>query len=134
MNSTTNKKPITPTRILVILCSFFIFLPQITQAGSNNKCASEPDSQPGCSNAQCEQLVCATDRFCCTTAWDNTCIENSLKFFVCACEGAERGVVFPDPILGPYYYFCDYDTRNHRFYKCPRDTDKLLSANGRAYC
>jgi hypothetical protein len=34
----------------------------------------EVDGTPSCSNAQCCQLVCATDPFCCQDSWDSVCV------------------------------------------------------------
>jgi hypothetical protein len=32
-------------------------------------------SEPGCSDATCEDCVCATDFFCCDTEWDEACVQ-----------------------------------------------------------
>jgi len=34
----------------------------------------QPQATPGCSDAGCENLICADDSFCCNNAWDSVCV------------------------------------------------------------
>ncbi len=46
-----------------------------------------PSLQPGCDQPDCESCVCAVDDSCCTTVWDDDCVELSLGDCngVCSC-------------------------------------------------
>jgi hypothetical protein len=59
---------------------------------------------PGCNDGTCCESVCAVDEFCCTTAWDATCVQ--LANQQCGLAGAPRVVA------GPYI---NHATRN-RYY------------------
>lgn len=41
-----------------------------------NDCCAEPGSNdvPGCNDAECEDLICGFDPFCCDVAWDSLCV------------------------------------------------------------
>lgn len=43
----------------------------IPASGDSNCCAEHP--APGCSDPDCEDVVCAADPSCCTVQWDNLC-------------------------------------------------------------
>lgn len=38
----------------------------------------EPHAEPGCTDSECETVVCEIDSFCCTVTWDNACVEKAL--------------------------------------------------------
>ena len=42
---------------------------------------------PGCTNRECERLVCEHDDSCCSSAWDSTCIEKAKLW--CECAGGK---------------------------------------------
>lgn len=50
---------------------------------------------PYCSNAQCCAAVCATDPFCCTSAWDVSCTQVALITPACGEEGCVCGGAVP---------------------------------------
>jgi hypothetical protein len=55
--------------------------------GPGDCCAD--NGTPGCSDPVCEALVCATDPFCCDTAWDQICADQAIA--VCADCGGGGG-------------------------------------------
>lgn len=60
-----------------------------TQAGS----CFNANGSPGCALLECCTLVCATDAFCCETAWDFFCANQAIEF--CAsCGGEAAGDCF----------------------------------------
>lgn len=52
-------------------------------AGSCN----EGNGTPGCADAKCCEIVCASDPFCCETAWDNLCAEGAATLCGSPCVG-----------------------------------------------
>lgn len=48
------------------------------------ECCS-PSGMPGCMDQAVEQCVCAQDDYCCTTAWDDTCVLEIGDFGCGAC-------------------------------------------------
>lgn len=52
----------------------------------------DPDGGPGCSDPECEAIVCAVDPFCCDTAWDGICADEAAM--LCMCTGADSGGVY----------------------------------------
>ncbi|MFM7051487.1 MAG: M64 family metallopeptidase, partial [Planctomycetota bacterium] len=44
--------------------------------GTGGPC-NEPRFTPGCSDAECCVTVCTADPYCCTVAWDATCVQES---------------------------------------------------------
>lgn len=52
---------------------------------SGNCCVSHETA--GCSDGVCEVAVCAIDRFCCDTAWDDECAMNAAAAIECDCGG-----------------------------------------------
>jgi len=40
-------------------------------AGGSNCCVA--NGGVGCDDAECQDLVCAADEFCCSTQWDSLC-------------------------------------------------------------
>jgi hypothetical protein len=46
---------------------------------------SIPHDTPGCGNGPCESCVCSADDYCCTTAWDETCVEEIETFGCWEC-------------------------------------------------
>jgi hypothetical protein len=59
---------------------------------------------PGCNDGTCCESVCAVDEFCCTTAWDATCVQFALQ----QCGNPQGSPV----VAGP---FINHATR-HRYY------------------
>lgn len=67
-----------------------------------------PSDVPNCSNESCCEAVCALDPFCCTTAWDTTCVLAAAGNAACDCQGPVCG----DPTAGSCFTvhddpFCD---------------------------
>ncbi|MCX4246071.1 MYXO-CTERM sorting domain-containing protein [Paraliomyxa miuraensis] len=55
-------------------------------------CTASPTGTPGCLDAACEAAVCGIDPFCCDTAWDGICADESAQ--LCAiCAMCGDGVV-----------------------------------------
>ena len=54
-------------------------------AGCGDCAVPDPDGLPGCSDADCEAIVCAIDPFCCATSWDSICADEALM--LCVCRG-----------------------------------------------
>jgi hypothetical protein len=48
---------------------------------------------PGCNDGTCCESVCAVDEFCCTTAWDASCVQLATQ--QCGVAGAPRVVAGP---------------------------------------
>ena len=42
-------------------------------APDSDCCTASPTGTPGCTNAACQDVVCAQDAFCCATSWDGVC-------------------------------------------------------------
>ena len=56
--------------------------------GTGNCCAA--NGTPGCDDTTCQQIVCASDPFCCSTAWDQLCADQAADS--CAtCGGGGDG-------------------------------------------
>ncbi len=53
-----------------------------------------PNGTPGCDVADCCELICAQDDFCCEIEWDQVCVD-------AAVEAAPCGSIFCDPPPGP---------------------------------
>ncbi|MHC5029074.1 MAG: hypothetical protein ACYTGR_20175, partial [Planctomycetota bacterium] len=53
--------------------------------GEGNCC--EPNGTPGCDDAECCELICSLDPFCCDTEWDGLCAKAALL----ECEGCAAG-------------------------------------------
>ncbi len=47
-------------------------------AGSGSDCLFA-NGTPGCDDAQCEALICASDSFCCDVAWDGLCASAAIE-------------------------------------------------------
>ncbi|NUN13918.1 MAG: hypothetical protein HUU55_09835 [Myxococcales bacterium] len=56
-----------------------------------------PKEVPGCDDADCMNCVCAFDDFCCTTAWDDTCVGEATAECgdICGCELPPGGCCLP---------------------------------------
>jgi predicted outer membrane repeat protein len=44
---------------------------------------------PGCSDAVCQEAVCAWDQYCCSTIWDAPCVDRAFDFAACDCGGPQ---------------------------------------------
>lgn len=42
----------------------------------------EANGTPGCTNAECQDAVCAVDPFCCDVAWDSICADEAVDLCV----------------------------------------------------
>ena len=69
----------------LLTCSVFLFvigLAGAAWAGQDDSCHAA-SSTPGCADLACETAVCAIDGYCCSTAWDGTCVWHSEAFDEC---------------------------------------------------
>lgn len=76
---------------------------------------------PGCADTRCASLVCEIDPACCTTGWDEACVEISkrhcqepctnrlLRDAVCEIDPACCGEWIVDPDTGQDIYVTDWD-------------------------
>jgi hypothetical protein len=65
-------------------------------------CCSDQSGQGGlgCDDPECEALVCATDPFCCDTAWDGQCADEAQDLCPKLCVTPMLGVDIGDVIHG----------------------------------
>jgi hypothetical protein len=53
-------------------------------------CCGDPKAAPGCGSDACEGCACATDAFCCSTAWDADCTALAHQSCASACRCGEE--------------------------------------------
>ncbi len=75
---------------ILSLCGCDIECPELPACGvpGTGSC-SEANGTPYCEDAECCELVCAGDPFCCDTAWDQICADTALA--LCFAEPCEAG-------------------------------------------
>ena len=58
-----------------------------SSGGNQGDCCS-PGSGPGCGDPAIEQCVCQQDDYCCSTGWDETCVQEVDQFGCGNCGGS----------------------------------------------
>jgi cysteine-rich repeat protein len=58
--------------------------------GGCDCCVPDPGGAPGCGDPTCQNLVCSTDPFCCSVAWDSICAGEAATLCAC-CAGGGTG-------------------------------------------
>jgi hypothetical protein len=61
----------------------------------------QANGTPGCSDADCEALICALDPFCCDTEWDSICA-GAANEQCDVCAGDPDEPIFVDPTNGDF--------------------------------
>lgn len=72
--------------------------PTITPTPTPGRCCNS-HADPGCDLPNCETCVCDLDSYCCTTAWDDFCVQYAALY--CSTPCFELGCPTPAPIGPP---------------------------------
>jgi hypothetical protein len=68
---------------IIALCT----TPALALAGNEGDCCVA-NGTPGCNDADCQEVICAADAFCCNNNWDGICAEDAQEIcFVCGGSG-----------------------------------------------
>jgi hypothetical protein len=70
---------------LVLVCSFLAARPAVAGDGCT------PGQAPGCGGCACQSCVCGTDAYCCSTAWDDICVQECTDCGGCGGGGTTPG-------------------------------------------
>lgn len=78
----------------VVACATAIVCAPAVIAGNEGDCCVANGS-PGCNDEECEDIICSSDPFCCSTEWDENCADEASQL----CEQCNFGC----PGLGTCY-------------------------------
>ena len=104
--------------------------------GNCGNCGA-PTGGPGCSDQNCQDLICAVDPFCCDIEWDQICADAALQNCDCGGNAGGLGGVYqgddtdcPGPTCIPEGGCCQCDGTDQF---CTIETGKNCAALGGAY-
>ena len=96
-------------------------------------CCAAPSELPGCIYPECEAQVCATDPFCCETAWDGLCVDAANE--LCAvCGAAPSDCCLPHDAPGCDDPGCELEVCEADPFCCETAWDALCADASAALC
>ncbi|HWL92190.1 MAG TPA: thrombospondin type 3 repeat-containing protein [Phycisphaerae bacterium] len=89
---------------------------------------------PGCSDAECQTLVCDFDSFCCTTAWDGQCVDEAAQLCTSCGGGGPQSCCEPHISPGCEDGDCQAAVCAADSFCCEEEWDQLCVEQAQELC